>query len=202
LKTLHEIGLFYGTDKATHHNYLNFYESYFNKLRNKKFNLLEIGVYKGNSVMTWLEYFNECTIYAIDVDIKKFNNERVKEFKISQDDPKILDLIRDINFDIIIDDGSHKVLHQLKSLNMLWDHVSKGGFYVIEDIHTSFYKEYIDFNPTTFQILKDLKNSIFHESVEQVCKINKIKNEINSINFFSNVPDNIHDSNTCLLEKK
>ena len=107
------------------------------------------------------------------------------------------------NFElIIIDDGSHKVSHQLKSLNLLWDKVLSEGLYIIEDIHTSFFNEYVDFNPTTFQVLKDLKKSILHDSVEAICPLNRIMNELYSVNFFSKYSDIQTDSNTCVLQKK
>ena len=40
----------------------------------------------------------------------------------------------DINFDIILDDGSHIVEHMILSFNTLFKYVKPGGFYIIEDI--------------------------------------------------------------------
>jgi hypothetical protein len=40
-------------------------------------------------------------------------------------------------FDIIIDDGSHINRHQIKTLEILISALRPGGFYVIEDIHSS-----------------------------------------------------------------
>lgn len=45
-------------------------------------------------------------------------------------------------FDIVIDDGSHRWDHQRISVGHLIRHVKPGGFYVIEDIHTSFVDRY------------------------------------------------------------
>ena len=41
---------------------------------------------------------------------------------------------KDINFDIIIDDGSHDPMDQEKSFNILKGQMNTGGVYVIEDI--------------------------------------------------------------------
>ena len=41
------------------------------------------------------------------------------------------------DFDIIIDDGSHKMNHQQISFDVLFPHLKSGGIYVIEDLHTS-----------------------------------------------------------------
>ena len=38
------------------------------------------------------------------------------------------------NFDVIIDDGSHKPSDQIKSFEILWPMLSDGGLYIIEDV--------------------------------------------------------------------
>ena len=38
---------------------------------------------------------------------------------------------------MVVDDGSHINHHQIATLEALLDHVTPGGFYVIEDIHSS-----------------------------------------------------------------
>jgi hypothetical protein len=50
-----------------------------------------------------------------------------------KDDPK---------FDIIIDDGSHMMDHQIVTLNRLFRHLNDGGIYVIEDVCTSYWPAY------------------------------------------------------------
>lgn len=49
-KSLYEIGLSTGTDKATTHKYCEFYEKYINHLSDQNISLLEIGVWKGESL--------------------------------------------------------------------------------------------------------------------------------------------------------
>jgi len=54
-----------------------------------------------------------------------------------------------LTFDIIIDDGSHQLDHQLKSFNLLKHKMNKDGIYIIEDVDnldsvTPFFKELHD----------------------------------------------------------
>ncbi len=37
-------------------------------------------------------------------------------------------------YDVVIDDGGHKKIHQLPSFEVLWEHVQPGGLYFIEDL--------------------------------------------------------------------
>jgi hypothetical protein len=38
------------------------------------------------------------------------------------------------NFDFIIDDGSHRLVHQMRSFELLKDRINPGGMYIIEDV--------------------------------------------------------------------
>ena len=46
-------------------------------------------------------------------------------------------------YDIVIDDGGHVTGQQIVSLEQLFPAVRDGGFYVIEDTHTSFWPTYL-----------------------------------------------------------
>jgi len=43
---------------------------------------------------------------------------------------------------IIIDDGSHHVDHVESTLRILWPYLQDGGMYIIEDTHTSYWKNH------------------------------------------------------------
>lgn len=144
---LTKIGIKYGTDKATFHNFTVFYETHFKKLRDRPLNILELGICNGKSLLMLEEYFPRATIYAIDIDkesVKKYG-PRIYTYVCSQDDESTLhELFSDIEFDIIIDDGSHETLHQLKSFAILFKKVTSGGLYVCEDLHTSLIRSYVN----------------------------------------------------------
>jgi beta-1,4-mannosyl-glycoprotein beta-1,4-N-acetylglucosaminyltransferase len=191
--SLQEIGLKYGTDKAVYHNFLNFYESKFGHLKDKEINLLEIGFLNGNSIKTWLDFFGNAQIYCIDIIDVDFEHERFHFHKISQDDETLKNIFKDDFFDIIIDDGSHLTSHQLKSLEFLWDKLKYSGFYIIEDLHTSFRLEYVDSEITPYQILTEEKI---------IDNLIKIKTEMNNIEIFQKNENDLTDSVTSIFNKE
>jgi len=152
--TLCKIATKHGTDKATHNRtdelcYLDIYESYFENFRDKQVNILEIGVRTGNSVLTWGEYFLNANIFGIDIDAscKQYETKRTKIVIGDATDAKTVSAINP-SYDIIIDDGSHKNEDIISSFNLLWNKLSCGGVYVIEDLYNTY-------GSTDKDILKD-----------------------------------------------
>jgi len=62
--TLHEWGIFHGSDKAHAHNYLNFYEAKIGLPHS----ILEFGVLNGASLKMWRDKYNA---FVIGLDIEK-----------------------------------------------------------------------------------------------------------------------------------
>jgi len=57
----------YPSDKNSYHSYIeDVYEEYFSQYKNKKINLLEIGVAFSGSIRLWNDYFKNAKIYGID----------------------------------------------------------------------------------------------------------------------------------------
>jgi len=134
---LKELALKHDVDKNSNgHNYVKIYEQYFNKRKNENLNILEIGVAGGKSMKLWEEYFPNSNIYGIDIDknCKQFETERIK---IVICDQKDIDKIKNlnINFDIIIDDGSHLIEDIVFSFENLINFVNPNSIYIIEDLH-------------------------------------------------------------------
>jgi hypothetical protein len=142
----------YMTDKWNPHWYAQHYEDFFTRIRHKKINILEIGVggyddpnKGGNSLRMWRTFFPNGHVYGVDIyDKSRHNQRRIKTFRGSQTDQAFLDLVvSEIGkVDIIIDDGSHMNDHILITFQHLFPRLADGGFYVIEDIQTSYWKEY------------------------------------------------------------
>jgi ubiquinone/menaquinone biosynthesis C-methylase UbiE len=136
------------TDKATacQHlspkNYTLIYENYFKKLRQDPITLLEIGIESGASLKTWYQYFPNGKIIGIDINKKcsQFKNDRINIEIGSQNDEAFLQQLinKYVEFDIIIDDGSHVWKDQIKSFEILFPVLKKNGFYFVEDLHTSY----------------------------------------------------------------
>ncbi len=142
----------FGTDKWGLHWYTPHYDFHFRELRNKKLNLLEIGVggydepsSGGSSLRMWKVYFPKANIYSLDIYDKKPHEEpRIRIFQGSQADPDFLDqMCAEIgDLDLIVDDGSHLNEHVLFTFNHLFPKLKPGGIYVVEDTQTSYWEDY------------------------------------------------------------
>lgn len=139
------------TDKGSWgHNYVEQYDFFFAPLRNKPLKFLEIGFYRGSSAYLWEEYFPNATLHHLDIDRSQFEfakklSRRSKLHMVDQSSPEELEaFVQQIggDFDIIIDDGSHVVSHQITSFKTLFPYLKSGGIYVIEDLFSSYWKEY------------------------------------------------------------
>lgn len=192
IKTLHQFGLEHGTDKATHHNFLNFYESKIGHLKNSQIKLLEIGFLNGNSIRTWLDFFESAEIYCLDIFDVDFKHERFHYFKVSQDDPDLKFLFPNDFFDVIIDDGSHMTSHQLKSLEYLWPKLRSDGTYILEDLHTSFRADYVDTEVTTYEFVTGEK---------PIDRLEYLKHEMLNIEIFRRDSNSNWDSVTSAIKK-
>jgi len=143
-ETLHELAVKHGTDKACH-GYCPFYEQVFGPYRDRVTKVLELGVKDGASLRMWLDYFPNAHIFGLEngnmgnPDLWP-RGDRVTIF--AGDQARVPDLWSVVlraggRFDIILDDGGHTMWQQQLSFAALWPSVRSGGFYVIEDTHTS-----------------------------------------------------------------
>jgi cephalosporin hydroxylase len=106
--------------------------------------VLEIGVKGGGSTAFWKALFPAATVVGLDLKLRRWlvgapSEDGVIYIEGDQTDTTRLDEIaRQYGpFDIVIDDGSHVVDHQASTMRCLLPHVRAGGFYVVEDTHTS-----------------------------------------------------------------
>jgi len=131
-----------GCDKAVKHNYHKVYEKYMEGRRSDPINILEVGVFKGNSVKAWLEYFPNATIYGVDIfvrvqpeNIDVLKDPRVKWARCDSTDPQqVSNLWPDTTFDFIIDDGLHTPRANKATFDNLIGKLSDGGVFLIEDV--------------------------------------------------------------------
>ena len=140
-----------GTDKFGLHHYTPVYEALVRPLRRRAISLLELGVggYRrglgGESLLMWAAYFPKGRIYGVDIEDKTaLSRGRIKVFQCSQTDRQKLGALCDEigPFDLVIDDGSHVNPHQIESFRILWPYVKDGGWYVVEDVQTSYWPSY------------------------------------------------------------
>lgn len=145
------------------HNYLVYYHLHFQDVRHEVRAVLEIGLETDRSLRMWEAYFPKAMVYGIDIDprCKDFEGPRRRVFIGDQGDPAFLrDCLRQIGvpLDIVIDDGSHHIHHQVASFNYLFPQLSSHGIYVIEDTGGCVG----DFRLRTVNRLKTLIDSIFY----------------------------------------
>jgi len=127
------------------HHYIPIYDRYFSRFRGKEVKFLEIGVSMGGSLQMWRKYLGkDAIIYGIDINLecKKYNGQSAEVRIGSQDDPGFLQsVIAEMGgVDVILDDGSHQMQHIKSSLEILFPLLNEGGIYMIEDLHTSYWR--------------------------------------------------------------
>ena len=90
----------------------------------------------GASVRMWEEYFPQAKIYAMDIkrDIL-FDKGRIKSLWFDQaiESTYPLDDLG-TDFDLIVEDGSHQLEHQMLAMKTLVPIVRPGGLYIMEDM--------------------------------------------------------------------
>jgi len=140
----------YDTDKITAH-YFERYDPILEPWLKKKIVLLELGVYKGGSLLLWKDYFPLGTIVGVDINLPKDfeTTERIHLYEGSQSDTAFLSRVANEiapdGFDIIIDDASHIGEYAKRSFWHLFDnHLKPQGLYVIEDWGTGYWDDWPD----------------------------------------------------------
>ncbi len=145
------------TDKNTSHSYIDyFYEEEFSKYQDKPISLLEIGINNGSSFELWVNYFTKAKQF-VGVDVRedfvfpvfRFLKNVTYHFCDAYD-KNFADTLP--QFDIIIDDGSHYMDHQVQFIELYLDHLNSGGVMVIEDIDVGKYPTIKD---TLISMIKD-----------------------------------------------
>ncbi|WP_141012705.1 class I SAM-dependent methyltransferase [Nocardioides sambongensis] len=162
--SLTDIANLEGTDKGTigpseewpAHNYTDVYGAYLAPWRDRSITILEIGLgvpgdaweaqiahgrneQGGGSLRAWYGYFPHARIYGVDINpATHLDNDRISTHVVDQGDPAaiaaFLASIGEVEFDLVVDDGSHRPDHQQITLGCLLPRVRAGGLYLIEDL--------------------------------------------------------------------
>lgn len=153
--------------------YLSEYDRLFQDYCNKSVRLLEIGIQNGGSLEIWSEYFKHAeSLVGCDINPDCAN--------LRYDDPRIHVVVGDANaadisqqvfkhsaeFDIIIDDGSHRSSDIIKSFALYFPKLVDGGLFIAEDLHCSYWEEFEGglFDPySSMNFFKHFADIINHE---------------------------------------
>jgi hypothetical protein len=159
---LEELGNKYKPTKQLH-NYLIYYWLHFRDIRLEVRSVLEIGLETDRSIRMWEEFFPNATVYGVDINpqCQQLEGNRRRVFIGDQSDLQFLDKVVNEaggSFDIVIDDGSHRVEHQLKTFDFLFPRLTAHGIYVMEDTGGPVG----DFNLITVKALRALVDNIMY----------------------------------------
>lgn len=153
---LTKLGRVFGTDKVDDAHtrnglrYTEIYERYMRDWRLDQFTLLELGVFRGDSLRMWNAYFPRARV--IGLDLESIAAERAPEFDVtvgSQTDPVVLDgiLRRHPDIRVVVDDASHITSLTIASFKHLFPRLPRGSLYVIEDLSPTTYEDWPGHHP-------------------------------------------------------
>jgi hypothetical protein len=112
--------------------------------------MLELGIWKGDSLAMWRDAFPFATIVGVDLAPPELElGPRVHVVAGDQSDAIMLAKVRADHapdgFDVIVDDASHIGQLSARSLQVLYPlHLRPGGLYVIEDWGTGYLSDWAD----------------------------------------------------------
>jgi len=205
MKRLTEIGHRTQTDKATYHHFTEVYDDIFSGYSSPR--LLEIGVAKFGSIQMYLEYFENPYIVAMDIEDKdEYLSDKWKFVK--GDQCCVEDLakcVEEEKYDIIIDDGGHTMKQQQVTLGVLLDQIKPGGYYILEDLHTSFRADYIesDCQFTSYEMLVKIRDKeIPFSNYIPIERQQEIIHLVDKIDIFVKYPDYMAESVTSIIKIK
>lgn len=202
---LTELGLKCHTDKAYLHNFCNFYEQNLNKNVTK---LYEIGVLDGASLQMWSEYYPNAQITGFDIEDKsmlKLNSNVTVKYLDQGNITQLKDLANNSdNIDIIVDDGSHFIDHQIMTFEILFNSLKTNGQYIIEDLHTSTVLHngyHFNNNKGTLQYLLDIMQQTQPVNYPGQINTQEVIANIKNINIFANLGTDKGRSITAIITK-
>lgn len=138
----------HGTDKW--HHYFDIYERHFSPFRDRDVRFMEIGVQRGGSLDLWRSYFGPGSRIVgldIDPDCAALAGEGISIYIGDQADGALLRrIVAECGpFDIVLDDGGHRMSQMITSFEVLYPTLACPGVYMVEDTHTCYwFGEYAD----------------------------------------------------------
>jgi len=192
----------YGSDKGDSmpdsNHYASWYENWFFPIKEKVTNICEIGVFNGSSTKAFKSYFPNAEILGLDIhDKTEYDEERITTKILDQSNFSQLQNFVDecksnnLQFDIILDDGSHDIGHQQMTFGKFFQLLKPGGIYIIEDMCTSYFSVNTNlYGYTTTQVKKNnntiqfLNQRPFASLWIEESNLNHINSEVDYVSIF------------------
>ena len=189
-----EIGIALNSDKVPSpgfswwipHKYHGIYSLYLTPLRTTPMRLLEIGLGcgmpngAGKSIPLWRSFLpcTELKMLEFDGKCAEGFRDQLEGLYIGDQGSvsKLQEALQGGPYDIVMDDGSHNVNHQIVSLRELFPRMQPGGLYFVEDIATSFEVPWPgtrtahDFIAAVIAVLhtRDLRSPVFADRTAEI----------------------------------
>lgn len=128
-------------------HYFDIYHRHLQQFRGRKVKIVEFGVSLGGSAQMWHEYFGpRAKLYGIDIEprCKNWETSWFSVFIGDQADRRFLRKLKKKigKVDVVIEDGGHHPDQQIATFEEFYPQVKPGGVFLIEDLHTSYWKEF------------------------------------------------------------
>jgi hypothetical protein len=129
------------SDKNTAHSYLPLYDELLKDKKETATNILEVGVYGGGSIELWSKYFLGANIYGVELNSLNSIGRPIKDKKniilhtnTNAYDLDFLGKLKDIKFDLVLDDGPHSLESQIFFVKHYSKLLKDDGILIVEDI--------------------------------------------------------------------
>ena len=186
-------------------SYFEIYNNIFQKYKNKKITFVEVGIDRGGSLFIWKDFFSkDSRIIGIDTNpgAKKLEEYGFEIFIGDQSNENFWsDFYKEVgNIDVLLDDGGHKNIEQIITINSSLPYINNDGKIVVEDTHASYIKKHYR-NPSMFSSMKFFNlivDSINRRSpVVNNTKANIYTNKVHSVNFYESIVELNIDGTKC-----
>lgn len=178
-------------------HYFEIYDKHFSRFRGQPINIVEFGVSQGGSLRMWKNYFGDkVNIFGVDINpnCKQFEEPGVKIFIGDQEDRSFLrELAQALPpIDILIDDGGHTMKQQIHTFEELFPLVVANGVYLIEDLHTSYWREFCGGFKRKGTFIEYSKNFIdqinaWHSHQPNRLSVSEFTKSVHSLHYYDSV---------------
>lgn len=177
---------FISDDHKTIWKWLHYFDIYHRHLavfQSRNPTLLEIGVYGGGSLEMWRAYFKQGShIIGVDIDeaCQRYAGENISIHIGDQSDRQFWRKFasQTAEIDIVVDDGGHRPVQQIVTLEECLPLLKPGGVYICEDVH-GFDNYFLDY---VHGLSKSL--NAYTEESEFIVSTNSVQQLIHSIHLY------------------
>ena len=190
-----------------HSSYFLTYENLLEKYRNKPIVFVEVGIHNGGSLFMWRKFFGDnARIIGIDLNpnAKELEKYGFEIFIGNQSENSFWkNFYKEVGkIDILLDDGGHTSEQQINTVNKSVDFINNGGMIIVEDTHTSYFRNFGYPSKYTFTKWAHKISDNINARSEKVSIKNPIfKDTIYSIEFFESIVSFKIDRTKCADSK-